>query len=222
MGCWGQHQLNMLIKLENRLEGILKKPSGKTDCEIGRISITRRILPEILRIINKHEHRKRKTPTQQTQEEKGKATNSNKQQTTYNKQQQKKHLSFVIYPWTNQPLWPTWKAVAYRCALRDLHTLGEKILAISTVIFGPTTHRYVRYENVYCVISAFSDNYAYIISYRRSSCTIHEFKGKQSLVETKSTPDIHLPKSIQVHSHKSTNIQYSSSSHALWDSPDMH
>ena len=159
---------------------------------------------------NKHKKKKEKQQT---------ATN-NKQHTTNNNK--KKHLSFVIYPWTNQPLWPTWKAVAYRCALRDLHTLGEKILAISTVIFGPTTHRYVRYENVYCVISAFSDNYAYIISYRRSSCTIHEFKGKQSLVETKSTPDIHLPKSIQVHSHKSTNIQYSSSSHALWDSPDMH
>lgn len=88
-------------------------------------------------------------------------------------------------------------------------------LCKNSVIFGPITYRYVRYENVYCVISAFNDNYAYIISYRRSSCTIHEFRGKQSLVETKSTPDIRLPKSILVHWHKSTNIQYSSSSHAL-------
>lgn len=133
------------------------------------------------------------------------------------------HLSYiniyhhlVIYPWTNQPLWPTWKAVAYRCALRDLHTLGEKILAISipciranltgnftqfgrcmyrwcymnntlyiaiscmcscknSVIFGSITYRYVRYENVYCVISVFSNNYVYIISY----LAVHEFRGNK-------------------------------------------
>ena len=28
MGCWGQHQLNMLIKLENRLEGSGKDQKG--------------------------------------------------------------------------------------------------------------------------------------------------------------------------------------------------
>ena len=82
MGCWCQHQLNMLIKLANQLVGSSKDRKGHFETTISK---------------NMHIAKTAR----------------------YNINNRYNVL-------LNQPLGPTWKAVACRCALRDLHTLEKK------------------------------------------------------------------------------------------------